>query len=225
MTRQRPTNLRWLSTASLLALACATPALAQAPASTPAPRGETAPDAGASFPAEFFAQYNPVTAADMVARVPGFELRDGDDRRGFAATAGNLLVNGERPSSKAAPSDLLKRIPAASVLRIELLSGSNSTIDIRGQSQVVNVVVNRATRADSATTFVAGLRHIQYSNRIGWALQASRTLSLTPTAELALDIQAPNTLGRGVVRERLASGAGVFTGTRYQVSKANNRTL
>ncbi|MDP2010206.1 MAG: TonB-dependent receptor [Phenylobacterium sp.] len=225
MTRQRPTNLRWLSTASLLALACATPALAQAPASTPAPRGETAPDAGASFPAAFFAQYNPVTAADMVARVPGFELRDGDDRRGFAATAGNLLVNGERPSSKAAPSDLLKRIPAASVLRIELLSGSNSTIDIRGQSQVVNVVVNRATRADSATTFVAGLRHIQYSNRIGWALQASRTLSLTPTAELALDIQAPNTLGRGVVRERLASGAGVFTGTRYQVSKANNRTL
>ncbi|MDO9249379.1 MAG: Plug domain-containing protein, partial [Phenylobacterium sp.] len=185
MTRQRPISLRWLSTASLLALACAAPALAQAPASTPAPRGETAPDAGASFPAAFFAQYNPVTAADMVARVPGFELRDGDDRRGFAATAGNLLVNGERPSSKAAPSDLLKRIPAASVLRIELLSGSNSTIDIRGQSQVVNVVVNRATRADSATTFVAGLRHIQYSNRIGWALQASRTLSLTPTAELA----------------------------------------
>ncbi|MBP8248403.1 MAG: hypothetical protein KAX56_16160, partial [Phenylobacterium sp.] len=65
MARQRPTNLRWLSTASLLALACAAPALAQAPA--PPPSGVTAPDAGASFPAVFFAQYNPVTAADMVA--------------------------------------------------------------------------------------------------------------------------------------------------------------
>ena len=221
MARQRPTNLRWLATASLLALSCAAPALAQAPPPALAP----APDAGGSFPAAFFAPYNPVTAADMVARVPGFELRDGDDRRGFAATAGNLLVNGERPSSKAAASDLLKRIPAGSVLRIELLSGSNSAIDIRGQSQVVNVVVNRATRADSATTFVAGLRHIQYSNRVGWALQLSRTLSLTPTAELALDLQAPNILGRGVVRERLSTGAGVFTGTRHQISKPNNRSL
>lgn len=220
MSRLRPAV--WLSTASLLACVLAAPALAQAPG--PAPAAPVS-DASASFPAAFFAPYNPVTAADMVARVPGFELRDGDDRRGFAATAGNLLVNGERPSSKSTPSELLKRIPAGSVLRIELLSGSNAAIDIRGQSQVVNVVVNRATRADSATTFVAGLRHIQYSNRVGWALQLSRTLSLTPKAELALDVQAPNTLGRGTVRERLSTGAGVFTGTRYQVSKARNRSL
>ncbi|WP_340643800.1 TonB-dependent receptor [Phenylobacterium sp.] len=224
MVRQKPTALRRLSAASCLALACvvATPVLAQTQA--PAGRGETS-EAGATFPAAFFAQYNPVTAADMVARVPGFELRDGDDRRGFAATAGNLLVNGERPSSKTAPSELLKRIPAGSVLRIELLSGSNAAIDIRGQSQVVNVVVNQAARADAGTTFVAGLRHIQYSNRIGWALQASRTVSLGPKAVLALDIQAPNTLGRGVVRERLSSGTGVHTGSRYQVSQAENRSL
>src|SRR5678815_4898094 len=97
----------WLCTVALaaLSLGSATPALAQTPA-TPAPAAST--NGTTVFPAAFFAPYNPVTAADMVNRVPGFELRDGDDRRGFGATAGNLLINGERPSSKTALADLLK---------------------------------------------------------------------------------------------------------------------
>ena len=88
-----------------------------------------------SFAAAYFAPYNPVTAADMVSRIPGFELRDGDDRRGFGGTAGNLLINGERPSSKATPSDLLKRIPATDVARIDVVAGTNAQSDVRGQSQ------------------------------------------------------------------------------------------
>lgn len=221
-------HARLFSAASMVALAWSVPASADAQVTKASGGVEPAAVSPATsegvFPAAFFAQYNPVTAADMVARVPGFELRDGDDRRGFGATAGNLLVNGERPSSKTAASELLKRIPATSVLRIELLSGNSAAVDIRGQSQIVNVVVNKATRADSATTVVAGLRHIQYSNRIGWTLQASRTLALTPNMDLALDIQAPNTLGRGVINETLFSGTGVLTGSRYQVSQADMKS-
>lgn len=229
MRRISTATQRRLHTTSWLALAwgLAGPALAQEPPRIALEAAQQSPSASekATFPAGFFVQYNPITAADMVARVPGFELRDGDDRRGFGATAGNLLVNGERPSSKTAASELLKRIPAANVLRIELLSGSDAGVDVRGQSQIVNVVVNQAAARDSSTTFVAGLRHIQYSNRIGWALQASRTIALSPNADLALDVQFPNTLGRGVVRERLVAGSGAVTGARYQVSQAQNISM
>lgn len=211
-----------LSAASSLALIYCAPTLAWAAE----PAAEPARAAPTTFPAGFFAQYNPITAADMVARVPGFELRDGDERRGFGASAGNLLINGERPSSKTAPSELLKRIPATNVQRVELLSGSDAGVDVRGQSQIVNVVVNKAAKDDgAATSFVAGLRHIQYSNRIGWTLQASRTFSLSPNADLSVDLQAPNTLGRGVFEETLAAGSGMVTGSRYQVSQGRNAGL
>lgn len=208
-----------LSAASSLALVCGLPALAEA-AEPP-----TEASASTTFPAGFFTQYNPITAADMVARVPGFELRDGDDRRGFAASAGNLLINGKRPSSKTVPSELLKRIPASNVLRIELMSGSAAGADVRGQSQIVNVVVNRTDGDKGATSFVAGMRHIQYSNRIGWTLQASRSFALSPNAELSLDVQAPNTLGRSVFEETLYAGSGVVTGSRYQVGQGDNKSL
>lgn len=208
-----------LSAASVLALSYGAPGLAKAAepvAEDPAKAAST------TFPAGFFAQYNPITAADMVARVPGFDLRDGDDRRGFGASAGNLLINGERPSSKTAPSELLKRIPAANVLRVELLSGNDAGVDVRGQSQIVNVVVDQAAKDGPSTSFVAGLRHIQYSNRIGWTLQASRTFSLSENADLSIDIQAPNLLGRSVIDETLVAGGGAAQGSRQQIGESQN---
>ncbi len=87
---------RWAASALVLA---GLPMAANAQ-TTPSPQ-PAAQEGISSFPAGFFAPYNPVNANDMVARVPGFELKDGDERRGFAA-AGNLLINGERPSSKTA---------------------------------------------------------------------------------------------------------------------------
>ncbi|MCC7267294.1 MAG: TonB-dependent receptor [Caulobacteraceae bacterium] len=220
MGQLRSRRSRWLLLASALAATAGLPFYAAAQeVAAPASDGDQ------SFPATFFVPYNPITAADMVARVPGFELRDGDDRRGFGGSAGNLLINGERPSSKTVASELLKRIPAANVLRIELLSGSDAAVDVRGQAQIVNVVVKQDARASGGTTFVAGLRHIQYSNRIGWALQASRTLRLSPNAELSLDIQSPNTLGRGVSHDRFLAANGALTATRHQVNQADNMSL
>lgn len=205
----------WLCAASLLAIA--SPAYAQAPAA----RADAS--APTTFPAAFFAPYNPVTAADMVSRVPGFELREGDERRGFGATAGNLLINGERPSSKTQAAELLKRIPANSVVRIELLSGNDAASDVRGQAQIVNVIVSQTARGGGATTYTVGFRHIEYSNRIGWIAQASRSIPLSPTAVLAVDLQLPNLLGRGVVDERLVSGpAATPAGSRFQYQKPQN---
>ncbi len=187
---------------------------------------DPAPPAAAvqAFDEAFFKTYNPVTAADMVARVPGFELRDGDERRGFGATAGNVLINGERPSSKVLLSEQLKRIPAGMVIRVELISGGSSS-DASGQSQVVNLVLRKATTAASPTTYVIGLRHIGYSGRIGWIAQASKSLPLGPNAELALDFQIPNLLGRGESRDVIRDGAGVITATRITNGQPKNRGL
>lgn len=87
----------------------------------------------------FFARYAPSTALDMVNRVPGFTIDNGDDRRGFSGAAGNVLIDGEPPSSKSdTATSILSRIPADQVLRIELLRGAAGEAGV--QSTLVNVV-------------------------------------------------------------------------------------
>lgn len=176
------------------------------------------------FQADYFVSYSPVTAADMVARIPGFELRDGDERRGFGGTAGNLLINGARPSSKATSSDLLRRIPAKDVARIEVVAGTNAQSDIRGQSQFVNVVTLK-TQKSVSTSYSIGLRHVQFSNRLGLTVQASSTIPLGPKADLSLDIQTPNIVGRSINRDVLRSNGGTMTGERLFVARPTNITL
>jgi outer membrane receptor protein involved in Fe transport len=94
-----------------------------------------------SFTPDFFALYTPVTALDMVSRVPGFAIDDGGDRRGFGDNAGNVLIDGDRPSTKADDiRTILSRIPANQVVRIELSEQAGTAADARGKAQVVNVI-------------------------------------------------------------------------------------
>jgi len=94
------------------------------------------------YPASFFADSRPATANDMISRLPGFMLDNGlSSARGFAGTAGNILVDGARPTAKNDdPSTILGRIPAASVERIELIRGGAPGIDMQGQTVVANIV-------------------------------------------------------------------------------------
>jgi hypothetical protein len=201
----------------------------QPPATPPTPETVVAPDTKPAsaegvqtFDAAYFRQYNPVTAADIVNRVPGFEIDDGEALRGFGATAGNVLVNGERPSSKVLISEQLKRIPADSVIRVELISGSASNVDVRGQTQLVNVVLKQAKQGGSPTTWVFDLRDIQYSERIGWNVQLTRSFALGPDADLTLDFQLPNLRGRTESYETVRNAVGVITELREQNGQPNN---
>jgi len=158
----------WLSTVAVTAVALAAPALAQGPAggsvASPGPSSSrtTVYDSG------YFAQFAPRTALEIVQHVPGFQLDLGVtqgatgnvDVRGFAGTAGNVVLNGARPSTKSETIDTtLQRIPAQRVIRVELGSGDLYGSDYAGKSQVLNVVLSSAGGYDANVTVGAVRRY------------------------------------------------------------------
>lgn len=149
--------------ASALALLLGTPAIAQQddhPASPPAS------SAVVDFGPDFFETFNPVTALDMVSRVPGFSLSNGDsERRGLADSFGNLLINGRRPSNKTIPlGTILQRINAGDVERVELIREPLPQYEMRGHARLVNVVLREG--AGSSGSWSARLNHFD-GGRLG----------------------------------------------------------
>jgi hypothetical protein len=76
----------------------------------------------------------------MLSRVPGFAIKESQERRGLGQATANVLFNGARSANKS--DDLytqLTRIPADNVQRIEIVDGA--TLDVPGLSgQVANIV-------------------------------------------------------------------------------------
>jgi hypothetical protein len=111
------------------------------------------------YPAAFFAPAQPYSAFDMIARLPGFSFDGGDsDVRGFSGATGNVLIDGKPPASKSESLEaVLKRIPARSVERIELIRPGAAGVDLQGRSLIANVVraVETTTRGrvEAGTTW------------------------------------------------------------------------
>ncbi|MDB5440215.1 MAG: hypothetical protein JWM33_2642 [Caulobacteraceae bacterium] len=104
--------------------------------------GATAVDSEVTaYPPAYFAEARPATAFDMIARLPGFSFDGGNQARGLAGTAGNVLIEGQRPASKSDGLEgILRRIPASRVQRIDLIRGGAPGMDMQGKSLVANVV-------------------------------------------------------------------------------------
>ena len=124
--------------------ACAQDAAVDSAAPPPVPAPAAAPASGGSarqvFTPADFVRYAPKNAYDMLNQVPGFSIRDNEQLRGLGQATGNVLFNGERPSTKSDDMvTLLSRIPAGNVERIEIVDGAS--LDIPGLSgQVANIV-------------------------------------------------------------------------------------
>lgn len=196
---------RWLAVAAFAAIAGE--AAAQSVGEEPPP-AEVAASGAIVYPPSFFAQYRPLTAMDMIQRLPGFNFSKGDDVRGFGGAAGNVLIDGERPSAKSVALDqLLGRIPVSSVERIELIRGGAPGIDMQGQSVVANVV--RKTTASS--TFAIQNLTKPYSNGfVGLVPRIEGTLrsgGLSLDGQLALRKDQHTDTGDGVLVRRNAAGA------------------
>lgn len=170
-----------------------------------------APDTDVTvFEPQAFAASAPVNALDMVQRVPGFVLVTADpDVRGYVGAQGNVLIDGARPASKRDDlEDLLRRIPAASVARIERIRGGSGGIEMAGHPVVVNVVRRKAERlpvAIEAGVAVADdwtrpLVALEFGQRRG-----ERVLELALSSQPELD----DDTGAGSLRTQDADGAAV----------------
>lgn len=147
----------------------------------PAAAGQEPPDQKAAstsgvqtFEPTYFSQFSPVTALDMVRQLPGFLIDNGDALRGFGSTAGNVLINGQRPSSKTAISEELARIPARDIARVEIIrAAAAGDIDVRGYAEIANVVLKPATGLEVSTTYSTLLGLSGY--RLGGQAGATRS--------------------------------------------------
>lgn len=97
--------------------------------------------ASESYPRAFFDRFFPQTALDLIERVPGFTLEEGADLRGFGGGAGNVLIDGERPSIKSGGiEEFLSRVPADTVERVDVTRGAQRAGETAGQSLTVNIL-------------------------------------------------------------------------------------
>ncbi len=110
-------------------------------ADPPAQGAATASSNVTSYKPDFFAQFRPNTAMDMIGRLPGFSFDGGSDARGFSGTGGNVLIDGERPPSRGDYlGAIISRIPASGVERIDIIRGGADGIDMQGKPIVANII-------------------------------------------------------------------------------------
>lgn len=172
----------WISGCSVgaMAIGLAAPGSAQvAPTENPAP-SSTQATRTTSYDAAFFAPAAPRSALDIARRVPGFSLDLGNNEtRGFAGAAGNVVINGARPSSKAESLETtLARLPARSVVRVEVGPGDLYGAEYSSKSQVLNVILSADKGVDGNVTASARRLYTGYVNRdISGSVQIKRGTS------------------------------------------------
>ncbi len=109
----------------------------------------------------FFAQYSLSNAEDMLRRIPGvatvLDSSSVSQARGLGAGTEQVLIDGKRLASKSnSAAATLRRIPAASVERVELIRGS--TGEVQSDGLVVNVVLSAGVSLGGVGNFEAVYR-------------------------------------------------------------------
>lgn len=149
-----------------------------------APAGETravnpgAADSTVVYEAEFFDQYNPITASDMLDRIPGIDVSGrnrGGSGRGLG-TGGNVLIDGQRIAGKDnSARDQLDRITAAEVERIEIIRDTSGELNVRGAGEVINIIlIEVPSRSSTQAELLQRLNHddtYEVGGSVGWSTQ------------------------------------------------------
>ena len=151
-------------------------------------------DSTVVYPANYFSEWTPVTAQDMLDRIPGLSgsgssysgvagasrsyRSGGGGGRGFGggSRGTEILINGKRTAGKNnSTGGQLTRITSDQVDYIEIIRGTSGELDVRGSGQVINVVLYD-TFAD---------RSIQYE----LSAQQSDNNTVTPSGSLSFSGQ------------------------------------
>ncbi len=161
------------------------------------------------YEAAFYAAFTPRTALDMINQTPGFVLDapEQDERRGFSGAVGNVLIDGQRLGAKSQSlRDVLGRVAAKEVVRIEILRGADVAGDASGAAVLANVI---RTATSGGGTWEGGVeytnQHVAAPNgKFGWSgRQEATEYSLGGT----LYTHDHTAHGRGVQRD----GSGTIT--------------
>ena len=173
-------------------------------------------DSTVVYEAEFFNQYAPITASDMLQRIPGINLSNRqrrDENRGLG-TGGNLLINGQRIAGKDNSAlDQLDRITADEVERIEIIRDTTGALNVRGSGEVINVILLEVpSRSSTTVQAVNRLNHddtFEFGGNVAWSFQAGNFQSLINAGS------EPNYENRDR-REQRITPAGELLGTLFE---------
>jgi len=96
------------------------------------------------FEADYFTEFAPQTALDMILRVPGFTLDiSNNSDRGLGQRTDNVLINGRQVSSKNSTiRDELERLTVGKVVQIDIIDGTS--LGIPGLTGDVANVITRS---------------------------------------------------------------------------------
>ncbi|MBO6689720.1 MAG: TonB-dependent receptor plug domain-containing protein [Henriciella sp.] len=183
------------------------------PLSAPAQNLDQPDEDSRTFTSSDFQQFAPRTALDMVSQIPGFSISQSDEeQRGFGQADENVLINGQRISSKSTSArDALSRIPAENVEKIEIVDGAR--LDIPGLSgQVANV---SATSSGISGTWSV---HQRYRERLEAGVRWAEVSVNGQYGNLgwALTLEAEPGRGGAAGRENIFDGSGNLTHFREE---------
>ena len=146
-------------------------------------------DSTVVYPASYFAEFNPVTAQDMLDRIPGVgsatggggnfggsRQGGGNGGRGLGSGSGGsqVIINGKRTAGKNnQTSGQMDRITADQVDYIEIIRGTSGELDVRGSSQVVNVVLFEELVSNSLSFEANVDRYLDHDTAPGGSLAYS----------------------------------------------------
>jgi len=175
---------------------------------------QTASDASqaSSYPAGYFDRFHPNSALDMVRRLPGFTFQPGDPTlRGMAESAGNVVIDGKRVADKSFTLDeVLDRIPASRVERIELIRSGAPGIDMLGQAVVANVI-RRAVSGGSAAVTLSNGFYLDGRATPGITIERSRSSGDGHSLSLSASVSRYVEVNKGDGFRSRSDGAGTLT--------------
>ena len=161
-----------------------------------------------SFPREYFDSARPTDAYDMIRRLPGFELVDIDDEvRGFSGSRGNVLFDGHPPSGKQESLEqILRRIPASRVVRIDLIRGGTGGTATGEYDLVANVIRERGG-STSASALAGGTAAKKLGVKPDMRLELSRDWDDRRfDGAVAMETEVDDDSGHGDIIERDSGG-------------------
>lgn len=139
-------------------------------------------DTTVRYTTEYFAEWAPVTAQDMLNRIPGAGSPTGGFQggggggsgRGLGAGGGEqILIDGKRMAGKGnQSSSQLARISASQVDYIEIIRGTSGDLDVRG-SQIINVVLLEALDTTSLSYQLNVDRYLDHHTQPGGSVAYS----------------------------------------------------